>query len=304
MDNLVVHNQLVATMVHNQCANAAAAIIVGIADALEQAALVEDGQTLLDIASLGHGDDAAILTHVNDAVRQEHRPTHGLHHHGRRWVGDDARVLPELASEEVHTQIPVLTSLARDRDPDDLRRVALEDQDVAQTDKVSRNGDRVGRVGATRADHTDFLPNAGGTRGTLDHLIPVAIMMMRERVQEAVGGALNTAAEGVVVAVVVVVTHLASRCFFAGDFSPDSNFLSLTGLLVGIDAVTVTHGMSARLVGLLRLVKAGLVVGLNATAILAFSDINLRLEWIGVVDGAALLVADRRLAFLVAVKQG
>lgn len=303
MDNLVVHNELVPAVVDNQSTDAAAALVVGIADALEQAALVEDRQTLLDIAGLRHGDDAAILTHVNDTVRQEHGPTHGLHHHGRRRVGDNARILPELASEEVHTQVPVLTGLARDRDPNDLSRVALQDQDITQTNKVSRDGDGVGRVGATRADDTDLLPDTGGARRTLDHLVPHTIMVvMREGVQKAVGRTLNTAAEGVVVAVVVVVTHLASRSFFAGDFPPNSDFfLRLTRLFVGVDAVAVAHRVGARLVGLLGLVDGGLVVGLNATAILAFSDVDLRLEWIGVVDLAALLVGDSRLAFFVAI---
>jgi hypothetical protein len=55
---------------------------------VEQLALVKNGKTLLDITSLGHGDDATIITNVQDTVLLEDRTDHVLNNHGWRWVAD------------------------------------------------------------------------------------------------------------------------------------------------------------------------------------------------------------------------
>lgn len=82
MDDLHVDGHLAAVVGDDQDADGAAARLEGLLQAAPEVALVDDGQVLLDVAGLGHGDDAALL-HVEDAVLLEHRAEHGL--------DDDAR---------------------------------------------------------------------------------------------------------------------------------------------------------------------------------------------------------------------
>lgn len=64
MDDLEVNNQLTATIVDDKRTDTAAAFGEGIADPLEEVALGDDRETLLDITGLGHGNDLAIVTEV------------------------------------------------------------------------------------------------------------------------------------------------------------------------------------------------------------------------------------------------
>lgn len=147
VDDLHVNNDLAAMVGDNLDADAATAGAEGLLEALPEAALVNDGQALLDITSLSHGDDGAILK-VEDAVLLEHGAEHGLDDNAGRRVGDKRRLLVELLGEEVDTEITVLASGSRGRDANDLARAALEDQDITEADVVARDGDRVGGVGS------------------------------------------------------------------------------------------------------------------------------------------------------------
>lgn len=145
MDNLVVDAELAALVVDDENADAASAAVEGLGETLKEAALVDDGETLLDITSLGHGNDLAILTDVENTVLLEDRAEHVLDNDGRSWVGDEAGLLMELLGEEVNTEIAVLASLRGSGDADDLARAALKDQEIANADVVARDGDGVGR---------------------------------------------------------------------------------------------------------------------------------------------------------------
>lgn len=145
VNDLVVDDELAARVTDDEHTNAAAAVVERVRDLLEQSALVEDRQALLDVAALRHGDDAAILTDVENAVLFEHRAEHVLHDDRRARVRDEAGLLMELLGEEVNTEVAVLTGLSRRRDADDLARAALKDQEVANADVVARDGDGVGR---------------------------------------------------------------------------------------------------------------------------------------------------------------
>lgn len=145
MDDLVVDGHLEALVVDDQDADAATAVVEGLSQALEEVALVKDRETLLDVSALGHGDDTAILTNVENTVLLEDRAEHVLDNDGRGRVGDEAGLLMELLGEEVNTEVAVLASLGRGGDADDLARAALEDQEIADADVVARDGDSVGR---------------------------------------------------------------------------------------------------------------------------------------------------------------
>src|SRR5690349_10766055 len=77
VDDLHVDGHLAAVVGDDQDTDAAATRLESLLQTAPEAALVDDGQVLLDIASLGHGNDAALL-HVEDAVLLEHGAEHGL----------------------------------------------------------------------------------------------------------------------------------------------------------------------------------------------------------------------------------
>jgi len=78
MDNLVVDNKFLAIVAEHENADATAAVVERVCDAGAQAGLVEDRKPLLDITSLGHGNDGTIITDVEDTVLLEDRTKHVL----------------------------------------------------------------------------------------------------------------------------------------------------------------------------------------------------------------------------------
>jgi hypothetical protein len=144
VDDLVVNSHLETIIVDDEDADTATAVVEGLGQAREKTALVKDGKTLLDIASLGHGNDAVILTDIENTVLLEDRTKHVLDNDRRSRVGDEAGLLMELLGEEVNTEVTVLAGLGRGGDADDLARAALEDQEIANADVVAGDSDSVG----------------------------------------------------------------------------------------------------------------------------------------------------------------
>jgi len=145
VNDLIIDGHLETLVIDNQNTNAAAAIVEGLGQASEKVALVKNRETLLDVASLGHGNDATVLTDIKDTVLLEDRAKHVLNNDRRRGVGDEAGLLIELLGEQVNTEVAVLASLGGGGDADDLARAALEDQEIANADVVAGDGDGVGR---------------------------------------------------------------------------------------------------------------------------------------------------------------
>lgn len=277
MDDLVVNNQFTSTVVDDKGTDASSAIAVGLTDALEETTLADDREALLNITGLGHGGEETIVMDIEDTVGLVDRSKHGLDNNRGGGVGDEAGLFMKLTGEEVNTEVAVLASLGRDRDTDHLARTSLEDEEIADTDEVNRDGDAIlAGDTATRLDDTNLLT---GTRSTsLDNnLLP--LMLMVERMKDAVGSALNAAAEGVVVAFVVVVTH-----FGLGGFFTDSllGYRNLSGTVVrvaafrsdvvGVSTVSCSLGLVATVVS-----NVDLVSGLNTTAEVAFGNVKLGL---------------------------
>jgi hypothetical protein len=144
VDDLVVDSHLETIVVDDEDTDGAAAVVEGLGKARGETALVKDGKTLLDIARLGHGNNAAVFTDVEDAVLLEDRAEHVLDNDRGSGVGDEAGLLVELLGEEVNTEVAVLASLRGGGDADDLARAALEDQEIADADVVAGDGDGVG----------------------------------------------------------------------------------------------------------------------------------------------------------------
>jgi hypothetical protein len=187
MDDLHVDSDLTAVIRDDQDADRAAARLESLLEAAPEVALVDDGQVVLDITRLGHGNNAAILQ-VKDAVLLEDRAEHGLNHDAGRRVRDEGRLLMELLGEEVNTKVAVLASGRRGRDADDLARAALQDEDVAKADVVAGDGHRVGRVrglrGSLGAGLDDLLNAVGAFMGgnAVSQLVQLIVQPSTERV--------------------------------------------------------------------------------------------------------------------------
>lgn len=127
MDDLVIDSHLLTIVIDDKNADAATAIVERLCQAGEETALVKDRKTLLDIASLGHGNDSTVLTDIKNTVLLEDRAEHILDNDGWCRVGDEARLFMELLGEEVNTKVTVLAGLGRGSNADDLARATLKD---------------------------------------------------------------------------------------------------------------------------------------------------------------------------------
>lgn len=144
MDDLVVDSHLHTVVVDDEDADAATAVVERLGETGRKTALVKDRKALLDVASLGHGNNATVLTDVENTVLLEDRTKHVLDDDRGGRVGDEAGLLMELLGEEVDTEVAVLASLGGGGDADDLARAALKDQEVTDADVVAGDGDGVG----------------------------------------------------------------------------------------------------------------------------------------------------------------
>ena len=168
---------------------------------------------MLDITRLGHGDNSSVVADVQDAVLLEDGSKHALDNHGWSRVADEAGFFVELLGEEVDTKVAVLAGLSRGADADDLAGATLKDQQVTNSDVMAWNGDGVGRsTGAWAFDVADALTRSwGGGRGSHDLFTVVVMAATVNWMKNAVGSTLYSAAEAVVVSIIVVVTHVALR---------------------------------------------------------------------------------------------
>lgn len=207
VDDLHLNSELTAAIVEDEDTDAAAARLESLLETRPKVGLVNDRQTLLDIAGLGHGSDEAV-SHVEDAVLLEDRAEHGLDNDAGSGVGNERGLLVQLLGEEVNTEVAVLASGRRGRDADDLAWSALEHQEVTQTDVVAGDGHSVrlrlgGRSWAARrvsivADNIDLnvLCNGGVIIVTV---MMVVVMVMGEQLVHCLGHAvLDILADGVV----------------------------------------------------------------------------------------------------------
>jgi hypothetical protein len=213
VNDLIVDGHLEPVVIDDQDTDASASIIKGLSKAVEQTTLVKDRETLLDVTSLGHGDNAAVLADVKNTVLFKNRTKHVLNNNRWSWVRDEAGLFMKLLGEQINTEVAVLAGLGRGGDADDLARAALKDQEIANADVVTGDSDGVGRrhlarigdasladsgrrtvVGAVRSNR-----GSGGSRRRarsgvllLDYDLLAAIVVLRT-------------SEGVVAVVMVVV---------------------------------------------------------------------------------------------------
>lgn len=239
MDDFVVDNQFPAAVIDDQSSDTASSVCKGTVDLVVQAALIDDGKALLDLSTLGHADEPAIIANVQNPILPVDRAQHALHDDRVGRVADKGALFVKLTGEEIDTQVSKLAGLGRGRDPDDLARTTLQDHQITHTDEVAWDGDSVNRVSSARLNEADALTDAftnSGRAGFIvadNHFLLVIIFMvmmvvMVEGMEDAVGGALDATAEAVVMAFVVVIAHIVSGAFLGRSnlFSVDFDVLS------------------------------------------------------------------------------
>ena len=278
VNDLHVDDQLPSTIINDQNTNTASAIREGTLDAAEQAALVDDWKSLLDITRFGHAHNLATIVDIQDTVLFEDRAEHGLDNDGWSRVADERALFVQLAGEEVDTKVAVLTGLRRHADTDDLRGTALEKEDIADANEMALDG----HAGATAAeswlDVAHLLNRAITNTGWAglsclihDHFVTatiVVVMVVGERVHDAVSSSFDTTAEAMILALVVVISHISldwlidfDLFFFDSDVGFHGTATFVFNVVGGIDASTVLSLCDVEL----RLV--GLVVGLAAVVV-------------------------------------
>lgn len=245
----VVDGKLTAFIAENKNSNATTALVESIGETLQQAALVNDRKSLLDVATLGHGNNVTIIADVKDTVLLEYRSVHLLNHHRRRRVGDEGRLLLQLLGEEIDTEVAVLTSLRRGGDADDLAGATLEIQQITNADVVTGDGDGTARAGAasgaTRSRHggygLTFFDDFVDRRGVM--MVWVMLFLVTRsvnRVEDVVSSAVKSVTERVILAFVVVISHVKLAVLGRVD---SSTSLSLdTYFLFGGRGVVVVSG--------------------------------------------------------------
>ena len=195
VNDLHVNGKLAAIVVENKSTDTASARLESICQTGPQVGLVNDGQCLLDVTRLRHGNNVTVL-HVQNTVLLEDGTQHGLDDNTGGRVRHKGRLFMQLLGEEINTEVSVLASGRRGGDADDLARSALQHQEVAEADVVARDGDSVGNIGATR------LARAAVCHSNLflDVHIDLIMVMVVVRVSNLVSKLVDALAEGVVVA--------------------------------------------------------------------------------------------------------
>lgn len=142
VDDLQVDDDLAGTILDDHDADATTATLEGFLQAAPEVGLVKNGKVLLDITSLGHGNNTLVME-IEDTVLLEDWTKHGLNDDAWAWVGDEGRLFVQLTSEEVDTQVAVLAGGSGGGDPDNLAGTALEHQEITHTDVVAWDGNGV-----------------------------------------------------------------------------------------------------------------------------------------------------------------
>jgi len=150
--DLVVDSKLLTVVRDDEHTDGAGTAAKGLLETRPEVALVNDLETLLDLTSLGHGNELTIITDVDETVLLEDGAEQAVEDHGGRGVGDNTRLLVELLGEEVNTEVTVLAGLSGGGDADDLARTVLKDDQITNADVVTGDGEGGGLSGMSRGD--------------------------------------------------------------------------------------------------------------------------------------------------------
>jgi hypothetical protein len=232
---------------------------------------------LLDVATLGHGNNVTVIADVKNTVLLEHGSVHLLNHHRGGWVGDEGRLFLQLLGEEINTEVTVLTSLRRGGDTDDLAGATLEIQQITNADVVT--GDRDGTAGTgaasgtTRSRHVGysltFLNNFVDRRGVMMLVMLLLVTRSVDGMEDVVSGAVESVTERVILAFVVVISHVKLAILGRVD---SSTGLSLdTYFLLNRRGVVIVLGVGTRCALSVRILN----YWIGSATIITFGNVDL-----------------------------
>lgn len=144
MHMLEVDGQLLSVVTDDQAPNSTRPFSESFLHLVDEIALINHLQALLDLTSLGHANEPSIITDINEPILLEDWSQEGMENNGWRWVRNNTWLLVELLGEEVHTEVSVLTGLSGGGDTDDLARTVLEYDQVTNANMVARDSEGSG----------------------------------------------------------------------------------------------------------------------------------------------------------------
>jgi len=159
MHELVIDGQFLSMIRDDQNTDRSASLAKGFPELIVEVALINNFETLLDLTRLGHGNELAIITDVNEAVLLEDGSEERVENNGWRWMRDNTRLLMELFGEEVDTKVSVLTSLGRCGDANDLAWAVLKDHEITNANVMAWDGES---IVACLVDRGDMRGSGGG----------------------------------------------------------------------------------------------------------------------------------------------
>jgi hypothetical protein len=253
-------------------------LVESISETLQQAALINHWESLLDVATLGHGNNVAVIADVENTVLLEHGSVHLLDHHRGGRVGDEGRLFLQLLGEEINTEVTVLTSLRRGGDTNDLAGATLEIQQITNADVVAGDRDGTAGIGAasgtTRSRHVGYsltFFNNFVDRGEVMTMLVMLLLVTRsvDGMEDVVSGAVESVTERVILAFVVVISHVKLAVLGRVD---SSTGLSLdTYFLLYRRGVVVVLGVGTRCTLSVRVLN----YGIGSATIITFGNVDL-----------------------------
>jgi len=162
MDGLEVDSELLVTISDDEDADKTRSVTVGTPDLVAETTLVDDLETRLEVAGLGHSDETAALGNIDDAILLVDRAHHGVLDDGGRRVRDNAGFLVELTGEEIDTEITMLARGGRGSDADQLAGALLENDNITDADVVAGNGIGATVLGGARDGNVTSTATAAG----------------------------------------------------------------------------------------------------------------------------------------------
>lgn len=206
----------------------------------------------------------------------------------------------QLLGEEVDTEVTVLTSLRRGGNTDDLTGTTLEIQQVTNADVVAWNGDGTTGTGAssgtTRSRHgygLTFFNDSVDRRGVV-MMVLVVVTRSVDWVEDVISSAVKSVTERVILAFVVVISHVKlavlGRVDGSTSLSFDAYFLLGRGSVVVVpDRCGAGVVLDVRTRCILNVRVLG--YGIGSATVVTFDNVNLRLEVSSrTVSGTVLLV--------------
>jgi len=157
MDNFVVNSKFLARIRNDKNADRSRSTAECLLETRPEMTLIDHFESLLNFASLSHGNELSIFPDINQAILLEDGAKKRMENDRRGWVRNNARLFVQLLGKQVDTEVTMLSGLGWSGNTNDLTWPVLKDNEIANTDVVTRNRES-GRLGnMDGGDMTRFM---------------------------------------------------------------------------------------------------------------------------------------------------